>query len=95
MVAKEVKLMALAEGISIHQYIDSWLMRNKLKTAMSREHPLVGSSCRKPGLDHKFLTIGFNSNSRNQIFGYIFDLRVGLVFPSQKKKKKKKRQLPC
>ena len=27
MVAEEVKLMALAEGISIHQYINYWLMR--------------------------------------------------------------------
>ena len=31
MVAKEVKLMALAEVIKIHQYIDDWLMRAKTK----------------------------------------------------------------
>ena len=64
MVAKEVTLMALAEGISIRQYIDGWLI-----TAMPRKHPLVGSSCRKPRLDHKFLKIRFISNSNNQIFG--------------------------
>ena len=29
MVAKELKLMALAEGIRIHQNIDDWLMRAK------------------------------------------------------------------
>ena len=29
MVAKEVKLMVLAEGIRIHQYIDDWLMTAK------------------------------------------------------------------
>ena len=32
---------------------------NKLKTAIPRKHPLVGSSCRKPRLDHKFLKIRF------------------------------------
>ena len=58
--------------------------KNKLKTAMSREHPLVSSSCRKPRLDHKFLKLRFISNSRNRIFDYKFDLRVGLVFPTQK-----------
>ena len=31
MVAKEVKLMALAEGISIRQYIDGWLMTTNSK----------------------------------------------------------------
>ena len=69
-----------------HQYSPyRWLAnKNKLKIAMPREHPLVGSSCRKPSLDHKFLKLRFISNSRNRIFGYEFDLRVGLVFPTQK-----------
>ena len=58
---------------------------NKLKTALPREHPLVGSSCQKPRLDHKFLKIRLISNSSNQIFGYKFDLRVRPVFPTQKK----------
>ena len=31
MVGKEVKLITLAEGIRIHQYIDDWLMRSKTK----------------------------------------------------------------
>ena len=51
-VAKVVKLMARAEGISIRQYIDGWLMRTNLK---------------------------------NRIVGLQFDLRVGLVFPTQRK----------
>ena len=49
---------------------------------MPSEHPQFGSSCRKAGLVHKFKKIRFNSNSRNQIFGYIFVLRVGLGFPT-------------
>ena len=42
---------------------------SKLKTAMPSEHPQVGSSCQKPGLEHKFQKIRFNTNSGNQIFG--------------------------
>ena len=64
MAAKEVKLMALAEGIRIHQYID-----DESKNTMSREYPQVDSSCSKSGLDDKFRKIRFNSNSRNRIFG--------------------------
>ena len=69
MVAKEVKLMAFAESISIHQYI-AGENENKLKTAGPREYPLVSSSCRKPRLNQNCLKIRFISNSSNQIFGY-------------------------
>ena len=65
---------------------------NKLKTAVPKEHPQVGSSCQKPRLDHKFLKIKFISNSRNRIFGYKFDLRVGLVFPTQKENRSSSRK---
>ena len=41
MVAKEVKLMALAEGISIRQYIDSWLMRMSKQQCQESTHWLV------------------------------------------------------
>ena len=79
-VAKEVKLMFLAEGISIRQYINRRLAnKNELKTAMPRKHLLAGASCRKPGLDHKFLKIRFISNSSNRICWLQFDLWVGLV----------------
>ena len=70
-----------------HQYAPVYRQlanENKLKTAMPREHPLVGSSCRKPRLDHKFLKIRFISNSSNQIFGYKFDLRKGSRLSSWK-----------
>ena len=42
MVAKEVKLMALAEGIRIHQYIDDWQMRAKTKQqCQANTHRLI------------------------------------------------------
>ena len=51
MVAKEVKLMALTEGMRIHQYIDDWLIRAYLKQQCQvNTHRLV-SSCQKSGLD--------------------------------------------
>ena len=53
--SKRLKLMALAEGISIRQYIDGWLM-----TTNSKQQCTGGASCREPGLDHKFL--------KNQIY---------------------------
>ena len=39
-VAKVLKLMALAEGISIHQYIDGWLMTTNSKQQLPGIHPL-------------------------------------------------------
>ena len=46
--------MALAEGISIRQYIDGWLMTT-IQDSNARDTPTGGASCREPGLDHKFL----------------------------------------
>ena len=42
MVAKEVKLMALTEGISVHQFIDGWIMRtNSKQQCQENTHWLV------------------------------------------------------
>ena len=42
MVAKEVKLMALAGGSRIHQYIDDWLMKAKSKQqCREKTHRLI------------------------------------------------------
>ena len=46
MVAKEVKLMALAEGIQYSPVYRQLANEIKIKTAMPREYPQVGSSCR-------------------------------------------------
>ena len=67
-VAKELKLMAFAEGISIHQYIDGWLMTNSQQHCQGYAHwwcilsrAWVGSQISK---------IRFISNSINRTFGY-------------------------
>ena len=61
-VAKEVKLMARAEGISIRQYIDGWLMRTNSKQQCQD----ITLWLVHPGLDHKLQRISFISNSCNQ-----------------------------
>ena len=95
MVAKEVKLMALAEGICIHQYIDGWLMRTNSKQ-QCQENPYWLVHLFESLGWIKYLEIRFISNSSNLIFGYKFDLRVGLVFPTQKEIGVfLERQLPC
>ena len=43
---------------------------NKFKTAIARDTPTWGASCREPGLDHKFLKSDFFSNSINRSYGY-------------------------
>ena len=85
MVAKEVKLMALTEGIRIHQYIDDWLLRAKSKQqCQENTHKLI----------HLVQSLGWIINFQKsdlvptqeiEFLGYKFDLRVGLVFPTQKK----------
>ena len=51
--------MALAEGISIRQYIDDWLMTTYSKQQYTRDTPTGDASCREPGLDQI---------SKNQIY---------------------------
>ena len=46
--------MALAEGISIHQYIDDWLMGANLKQQCQVDTHRLVLSCQMPGLDDKF-----------------------------------------
>ena len=85
MVATEVKLMALAEDIRIHQYIDDCLMRAKTKQqCQENTHRLI----------HLVQSLGWIINFEKwdliptqeiEFWGYKFDLRVGLVFPAQKK----------
>ena len=93
MVAKEVKLMALTEGIRIQQFLDVWLMRADLNQQYQvNSHRLV-SSCLKPGLDDKFKK---KKNLKKSNFWLQFDLRVGLVFPTENKLIVfSKTQFPC
>ena len=85
MVAKDVKLMALAEGIRIHQYTDDWLMRAKSKQQWQENtHRLIYLV---ESLDWiiNFQKLDLIPTQEIEFWGYKFKLRVGLVFPTQKK----------
>ena len=88
--------MDLAEGIRIHQYIGDWLMRAKTKhQCQENTHRLI----------HLVQSLGWIINFEKsdliptqeiEFLGYKFDLRVGLVFPTQKKSIVFwKKQFPC
>ena len=66
MVAQEVKLMALAEGIRIHQYIDNWLMRAQTQQQCQENTHRLIHLVQSLGW---IINFGLISNSRNQIFG--------------------------
>ena len=72
--------------ISIHQYTGKWLMsQSNLKQQCQVNTDRLVHLVERLGWIIIFKKIRFSSNSRNQIFGYKFDLRLGLVFPIQKK----------
>ena len=91
-VAKEVKLMARAEGISIRQYIDGWQMRTNSKQQCQDITLWFGASCRSLGwITNCKRSVLFPTPVINLLLQ--FDLRVGLVFSIQRKLIE--RQLPC
>ena len=81
--------MDLVEDIRFHQqeYSPEYrcLVNDSNENINAKKYPQVPSSFRKPGLDHKLWKVRFISNSRNQIFGLQLNIRVGLVFPAQKR----------
>ena len=81
-VVKEVKLMAQARGIRIHQYLDDWLLRAPdPETCLLHAQTLL-ALCRKLGW---VVNMKKSELVPQQIFnfvGYRFDLRTGRVLPT-------------
>ena len=84
MVAKEVKLMAL-EVIRIHQYIDDWLMKAKTQQQCQENTHRLSHLVQSLGWIINFEKSDLIPTQEIEFWGYKFDLRVGLVFPTQKK----------
>ena len=82
-IVKEVKLMAMHQGIRIHQYLDDWLVRARSHQACLRHtHDLV-ALCQKLGW---LVNLEKSELEPKQIFdfvGYRFDLKTGRVRPTQ------------
>ena len=82
-VAKEVKLMALQQGIRIHQYLDDWLVRaSTLHTCLQHTQTLV-TLCQELGW---LVNKEKSELAPKQVFnfvGYQFDLKEGKVRPTE------------
>ena len=77
--------MALAEGIRIHQYIDDWLMRAKTKQQCQENTHRLIHLVQSLGWIINFEKSDLIPTQEIKFLGYKFDLKVGLVFPTQKK----------
>ena len=84
-VAKEVKLMALRQGIRIHQYLDDWLVRaSTLHTCLQHTQTLV-TLCQELGW---LVNKEKSELTPKQVFnfvGYQFDLKEGKVRPTEER----------
>ena len=84
-VVKEVKLMAQARGIRIHQYLDDWLLRAPCQEMCLRHTQTLLGLCRSLGwvvnMDKSELVL----QQSFDFVGYHFDLSQGLVKPTQER----------
>ena len=82
-VTKEVKLMAQAKGIRIHQYLDDWLLRAHSRETCLQHTQTLLALCQKLGW---VVNMKKSELVPQQVFnfvGYRFDLIKGRVLPTQ------------
>ena len=82
-VTKEVKLMAQAKGIRIHQYLDDWLLRARSRETCLQHTQTLLALCQKLGW---VVNLKKSELVPQQVFnfvGYRFDLIKGRVLPTQ------------
>ena len=81
-IAKEVKLMALKQGIRIHQYLDDWLVRASSHPVCLHHTQKLMQICQELGW---LVNIEKSELDPKQVFnfvGYQFDLQAGRVRPT-------------
>ena len=84
-VAKEVKLMAQARGIRIHQYLDDWLLRAPCpETCLLHTRTLL-DLCHRLGWVVNMTKSELVPQRVFNFVGYRFDLSQGLVKPTQER----------
>ena len=84
-VVKEVKFIALSQGVRIHQYLDDWLVRAKDPDSCARDVQKLIMLVGKLGWIVNFKKSELNPTQDLEFLGYQFNLREGLVYPNQKK----------
>ena len=82
-VVKEVKLMAQAQGIRIHQYLDDWLLRAPCQEMCLRHTQTLLDLCRSLGWVVNMEKSELVPQQAFDFVGYHFDLSQGLVKPTQ------------
>ena len=84
-VAKEVKLMALQNGIRIHQYLDDWLVRASTRDTCLQHTQTLVTLCQELGW---LVNKEKSELVPQQVFnfvGYQFDLKEGRVRPTEER----------
>ena len=84
-VVKEVKLMAQARGIQIHQYLDDWLLRAPSHETCLRHTQTLLDLCRNLGWVVNRSKSELVPQQLFNFVGYRFDLSLGLVKPTQER----------
>ena len=84
-VVKEVKFIALSQGVRIHQYLDDWLVRAKDRDTCARDVQKLITLVKKLGRIVNLKKSELNPTQDLEFLGYRFNLREGLVYPNQKK----------
>ena len=84
-VVKEVKFIALSQGVRIHQYLDDWLVRAKDQVTCARDVQKLITLVGKLDWIVNLKKSELNPTQDLEFLGYRFNLREGLVYPNQKK----------
>ena len=84
-VVKEVKFIALSQGVRIHQYLDDWLVRAKDPDSCARDVQKLINLVQKLGWIVNLKKSELRPTQDLEFLGYRFNLREGLVYPNQKK----------
>ena len=84
-VVKEVKLMAQARGIRIHQYLDDWLLRAPCQEMCLHHTQTLLDLCRSLGWVVNMDKLELVPQQAFDFVGYHFDLSQGLVKPTRER----------
>ena len=82
-VVKEVKLMAQARGIRIHQYLDDWLLRAQCPETCLQHTRTLLDLCQELGWVVNMKKSELTPQQVFNFIGYRFDLKAGRVLPTQ------------
>ena len=84
-IVKEVKLIAHARNLRIHQYLDDWLLRSPTEEQCLKDSKSLVKLAQELGWLINFQKSELVPTQNLDFLGYHFDLQNAMVFPTQKK----------